>query len=81
MSPVYIVSIFTGITILDGQNFITAKEKIYNEFWPTYVVDMSIWPTVQFFNFRYVPLRHQVLVVNIVGIFYSAFISYMQRIA
>jgi hypothetical protein len=31
---------------------------------PTYLIDYSFWPVVQGINFHFVPVRHQLLVVN-----------------
>jgi protein Mpv17 len=81
MSPFYILAFFTGITLMDGHDLEIAREKIKSEFFPTFIVDMSVWPAAQFMNFKYVPIKHQVMVVNSIGIFYNTFISYMQRIA
>mgnify|MGYP001124223775 CR=1 FL=1 len=44
---------------------------------PTFLADCAVWPLVQFFNFSLVPVPLQPLVVNVVNVFWNAFLSFM----
>ena len=48
-----------------------AKSSIANSFWSSYLFALSIWPFVHPLSFRYVPLEHRLLVLNVcsVGVF------------
>ena len=46
---------------------------------PSYAVDCSVWPIVQCFNFRFVSVNLQLLVVNLFCYFDDVFISYVQH--
>ena len=45
----------------------------------TMKINYCIWPFVQIFNFIFVPLDYQVLVVNVVSIFWTTFLSYVEN--
>ncbi len=46
-------------------------------YWPTYVADCVVWPPLQFINFTFVPLRYQVLYVNLCNLGWNTFLSFM----
>jgi len=43
----------------------------------TYAVDCVVWPPLQLINFSFVPLRYQVLYVNICNLGWNTFLSFM----
>jgi len=43
----------------------------------TYAIDWCAWPILQLVNFSLVPLRYQVLYVNICNLFWNTFLSFM----
>lgn len=45
----------------------------------SYAVDCSIWPPIQTINFRFVPVKFQLLVVNLGCYFDDVFLSYVQH--
>lgn len=46
-------------------------------FWPSYAMDCLVWPLIQLVNFSYVPLRLQVLFVNVCNLGWYTFLSFM----
>ena len=47
------------------------------EEWLTIMIfDWSVYVPVQFVNFRYVPVKFQVLVINLVGVGWNCFVSW-----
>lgn len=50
----------------------------FSDFVPTYLIDYSFWPVVQGINFHFVPVRHQLLVVNSMCYFDDIFLTYVQ---
>ncbi|GBG31858.1 Mpv17-like protein 2 [Hondaea fermentalgiana] len=55
----------------------SVADRLRAKLWPTMLALWTIWPAVQYVNFTMVPLRQRVLVVNIVGVGWSMFLSYM----
>ena len=44
------------------------KEKLRGTYWEALKKNWMVWPVVQAVNFRFVPLQHRVLVVNVVSL-------------
>lgn len=44
------------------------KEKLRGTYWEALKKNWMVWPLVQAVNFRFVPLVHRVLVVNVVSL-------------
>ena len=43
-------------------------EKLRGTYWEALKKNWLVWPAVQAVNFRFVPLEHRVLVVNVVSL-------------
>lgn len=43
-------------------------EKVRGTYWEALKKNWMLWPAVQAVNFRFVPLEHRVLVVNVVSL-------------
>ncbi len=61
---------------IQGGSLEDARQKLKTDFWPTFLAELLVWPAVQGANFRYVPVHHQLLVVNLLTIFDSGFMSW-----
>eukprot|EP00040_Diaphanoeca_grandis_P036946 m.238398 g.238398 ORF g.238398 m.238398 type:complete len:271 (-) comp33722_c1_seq1:154-966(-) len=51
--------------------------KMRLDFVPTYVVDCAFWPIVMALNFKYIPIKHQLLVANLAVFCWQTFMSYV----
>ena len=49
--------------------------KLRLDLYPTLVVDLVFWPGCMYFNFKYVPVKHQLLVANVCVLVWSLFMS------
>ncbi len=54
-------------------------EKTKSVFWGVYIADCTVWPFLQLINFTFVPLRFQVLYVNVCNLMWNAFISFVEN--
>ena len=78
-NPLFLVIFFTSVSLMEGMTFNDIRYKLYRDFVPSYAVDCSVWPIVQCFNFRFVSVNLQLLVVNLFCYFDDVFISYVQH--
>lgn len=77
--PVCLWLFFVSVSIMEGIEWNKISRKLWRDFVPTYIVDYSMWPIVQGLNFHFVPVRHQLLVVNFMCYFDDIFLSYVQH--
>lgn len=52
------------------------KNRVKQDFIPTFVAECLYWPFIQGFNFWKVPVKHQLLVVNTACLADSTFLSW-----
>jgi len=74
--PIYLV-VFVGVMgALRGDRMSDVWTKLKRDMAPMMKVSYSVWPAVQLANFRFVPSRHRVLVINVVSLFWNAYIGW-----
>ncbi|XP_050309430.1 protein Mpv17-like [Anthonomus grandis grandis] len=69
--PVFLIS----VGLLHGDNREQLKLKLRKEYGKIIRTNWKIWPTVQLLNFYLMPLRYQVLFVQIVALFWNIYLS------
>lgn len=74
-SPLVIALVFTVKSIING-DYKDIKRKIDDRFWDTWISGVRFWPVIQFVNFGFVPLRHQLLVAHVASVYWNAVLSY-----
>ena len=68
---------FSFIPWFEGTAPEDIKQKLRMDLGPTYLIDCGFWPIASYFNFRYVPVRHQLLSCNVVLLVWTIFMSYV----
>lgn len=68
-----------GCALIDHSGWPEFKRKMRVDFAPTLAAEMSLWPIVQSVNFSLVPLKHQLLVINVFTIIDAAFMSWARN--
>ena len=63
--PLHFSAYFAWSTLLRGGTLQETVAKIKSNFIATYLLECTVWPPIQAFNFVYVPVKHQLSVVNI----------------
>nr|XP_028965633.1 PXMP2/4 family protein 2-like isoform X2 [Malus domestica] len=77
--PLDLLVFFTYMGFSTGKNSVQVKEDLKRDFLPALALEGGVWPIVQTANFRYVPVRYQLLYVNIFCLLDSAFLSWVEQ--
>ncbi|KAH7435005.1 hypothetical protein KP509_06G044700 [Ceratopteris richardii] len=78
LGPVHLLAFLTYMGVASGKNLEEIKEMLRKDFVPAYITEGAFWPLVQAFNFRYVPVEHQLLYVNGFCFVDSVFLSWFK---
>ncbi|KAL3747475.1 protein sym-1 [Eucalyptus grandis] len=70
---------FSYMGFAAGKNVAQVKEDVKRDFLPALILEGGVWPLVQIANFRYVPVRYQLLYVNMFCLLDSAFLSWLEQ--
>ncbi|XP_068334234.1 uncharacterized protein [Pyrus communis] len=77
--PLDLLVFFTYMGFSTGKNSVQVKEDLKRDFLPALALEGGVWPIVQIANFRYVPVRYQLLYVNMFCLLDSAFLSWVEQ--
>lgn len=77
--PLDLVVFFTYMGLSSGKSVSQVKEDVKRDFIPAFVLGGGVWPIVQVANFKFVPVRYQLLYVNIFCLLDSAFLSWLEQ--
>ncbi|KAI9097920.1 hypothetical protein K1719_025691 [Acacia pycnantha] len=77
--PLDLAAFFTYMGFASGKSFPQIKEDVKRDFLPALVLEGGIWPIVQVANFRFVPVRYQLLYVNFFCLLDSCLLSWIEQ--
>lgn len=77
--PLDLLIFFSYMGFASGKSAEQVKEDVKRDFFPSLVIGGGIWPVVQIANFRYVPVRYQLLYVNFFCLLDSCFLSWIEQ--
>ena len=73
-APTFIGVFLSSMAVLEGGS---VKDKLDKSYVPALTANYMIWPFVQLVNFKFVPLHHRVLFVNVVSIAWNCYLSFL----
>lgn len=77
--PVYLTLFFSVTSAMEGRGPSHIWAKLKEDLGTTWLVDIAIWSPIQTFNFRFVPVLYQALVVQSCNIVWNAYLSFVQH--
>lgn len=77
--PLDLLVFFTYMGFSTGKSVPQIKEDVKRDFLPAFVLEGGIWPVVQVANFRFIPVRYQLLYVNFFCLLDSCFLSWVEQ--
>ncbi len=70
------IGLFFFVTgALEGHNLSTTYTKLKNVYWDVLLSNYTLWPAVQLFNFYFIPLHYQSILVNTISVGWNAYLS------
>lgn len=70
---------FTYVGFSAGKSVPQIKEDVKRDFIPALMMEGGIWPVLQVVNFRFIPVRYQLLYVNFFCILDSCLLSWIEQ--
>jgi peroxisomal membrane protein 2 len=81
-SPIYNLLIMTYIAaVVEGRSSAFVKAKLQQDLPTLQMNSWKVWPIVSIVNYKYVPLKLRVLVVQLLAFFWSTFVILQSRSA
>lgn len=77
--PVDLLVFFTYMGFSSGKSASQVKEDVKRDFVPAFAMEGGVWPILQVANFRYIPVRYQLLYVNFFCLLDSCFLSWIEQ--
>ncbi|XP_028806522.1 protein SYM1 [Neltuma alba] len=77
--PIHLFVFFTYMGLSAGKTIPQVKEDLKRNFVPAFLLEGGVWPIVQVVNFRYIPVKYQLLYVNLFCLLDSAFLSWLEQ--
>ncbi|XP_078175297.1 peroxisomal membrane 22 kDa (Mpv17/PMP22) family protein [Carex rostrata] len=77
--PVDLLVFFSYMGFSSGHSVQQVKEDVKRDFLPALLLGGTVWPVVQIANFRYIPVRYQLLYVNLFCLLDSTFLSWVEQ--
>ncbi|RAL52930.1 unnamed protein product [Cuscuta campestris] len=77
--PLDLFVFFSYMGFASGKTGAQVKEDVKRDFLPALILEGGIWPIVQVANFRFVPVRYQLLYVNFFCLLDSCFLSWIEQ--
>ncbi|CZR56008.1 probable Protein sym-1 [Phialocephala subalpina] len=64
----------SSMAIMEGTS---PKDKLEKSYWTALQSNWMIWPFIQVVNFKFVPLHHRVLLVNVISLGWNCYLSWI----
>ncbi|ESW07873.1 hypothetical protein PHAVU_010G165700 [Phaseolus vulgaris] len=77
--PFHLFVFFSYMGLCAGKNLPKVKEDLKRNYVPALVLEGGVWSVVQVFNFWYLPVKYQLLYVNLFCLLDSAFLSWLEQ--
>lgn len=75
-APTFIGIFLSSMALMEGGR---PSDKLAQAYLPALQANYMIWPAVQAVNFKFVPLQHRVLFVNVISIGWNCYLSFLNN--
>lgn len=78
-TPVYFLAYFAYMNCISGKSFDDLSCQLSIKYFESLRANWIFWPLIMLGGFIYVPVMYRVLYINVFGIFWNTYFSYMQN--
>ena len=78
LHPVALCGFFTVTGLMGGDSPKVIMQQLRHDYLPSLLLECTLWTPVEAVNFFFVPVKHQLLLVNTFCFFESAMLSYIK---
>ncbi|XP_069788940.1 peroxisomal membrane protein 2 [Narcine bancroftii] len=78
-APAFLALFFVVISLLEGKNLKSLKDKMQTGYWVALKMNWKVWTIFQYININYVPVQFRVLFANLVALFWYAYLASVRR--
>ncbi|KAG0714259.1 Protein Mpv17 [Chionoecetes opilio] len=75
-APSFLGVFMCVLGVSQGHSIPHIQQEIKTNYKDIILVNWSVWPAVQIINFSFVPLHHQVLVVQVFALFWNTYLAW-----
>lgn len=79
-APIFVATIVGLVGVMQSKSPSSIRDKLKSEFSDILKANYMVWPWVQMVNFGLVPLQYQVLVAQLVAVFWNTFIAWRTNV-
>lgn len=76
-APTSLFVFLSSMSVMEGSSL---PEKLETSYTTALTRNWMVWPFVQLVNFRFVPLEHRIILVNVVLLGWNSYLSYINSI-
>ncbi|XP_053987980.1 peroxisomal membrane protein 2 [Hylaeus volcanicus] len=77
-TPCFVALALYMLSVFEGSTHKTASKKMQKLYWPVLSANLKYLTLLQYINLKYVPPMLRVLVVNLIGFFWTVYLAQIQ---
>lgn len=75
-APTFLAILLATVGTMQGKDFKNIQLELKRDYLDVLIANYYLWPWVQLVNFYFVPLHYQVLLVQVVAVFWNTYLSW-----
>ena len=78
LHPIGLTAFFVSVGLLGGEKLSDALVQLRKDFFPSLLLEYALWTPFDLAMFSFIPVQHQLLMVNTICLIESVMLSYIK---